>query len=56
MADNMQGWELLLRIVKPDIKKKEDVLAVLIHFTLLKHDFKCAGKSEKWVHSLFILC
>ncbi|XKL66923.1 hypothetical protein PGB90_010343 [Kerria lacca] len=50
MSDNMQGWELLLRIVRTNIKKKEDILFLLIHFSLLKSDFKCAGKTENWVN------
>lgn len=54
MTDNMLGWELLFRASKPDIKKKEDVLLILIHYSLLKSDFKCYGKSENWVSNFYI--
>ncbi len=58
MADNLYGWELLWSLVKNDVKKKEDVILLLIHHSLLKSDFKCAGLSENWVkfyNNLFIM-
>lgn len=49
---DMLGWELLFRACKADIKKKEDVLLALIHYSLLKSEFKCFGKSENWVSKI----
>ncbi|PSN43741.1 Proteasome inhibitor PI31 subunit [Blattella germanica] len=43
MASNMYGWELTYKLAEKDIKKKEDVLVTLVHWYLIKHEFKCVG-------------
>ncbi|XP_065206639.1 proteasome inhibitor PI31 subunit-like [Planococcus citri] len=48
MADQFFGWELLFNNVKSDIKKKEDVLMLLIHYSLIKNGFKCVGVNDDW--------
>lgn len=53
MGNEMLGWELLLQTVKPEISKKEDILLLLVHYSLLKLGFKCAGSGENWVCILF---
>ena len=49
MANTVIGFELLLHSVKQDIKKKEDILLLLVHHSLLKAGFKCTGNGETWV-------
>lgn len=40
------GWDLTYNSVKNDIKTKEDLLAVLIHWCLIKSGFRCVGVGE----------
>nr|ABM55622.1 hypothetical protein [Maconellicoccus hirsutus] len=48
MGDKFFGWELLVNNVKNDINKKEDVLTLLVHFSLIKAGFKCVGINDDW--------
>lgn len=40
------GWELMFHSVQKDIKTKEDVLIVLIHWALIKSRFRCIGLGD----------
>lgn len=40
------GWDLTLNSVKNDIKTKEDMLAVITHWCLIKAGFRCVGVGE----------
>lgn len=43
MASNLIGWELLYHSVENVIEKKEDILVTLIHWVLIKNEYKCIG-------------
>ena len=54
MADQFFGWELLFNNVKYDVNRKEAVLMLLIHYSLIKNGFKCVGVNDDWVNRNFI--
>lgn len=49
------GWELMFHSVQKDIKTKEDVLIVLIHWALIKSRFRCIGLGDDVSKKLCIL-
>ena len=46
MATVMFGWELIYKLAENDIKKKEDVLLLLIHWKLIRNGFLCLGVGD----------
>uniref|UniRef100_A0A1B6LA54 Proteasome inhibitor PI31 subunit n=1 Tax=Graphocephala atropunctata TaxID=36148 RepID=A0A1B6LA54_9HEMI len=40
------GWELMFHSVQQDIKTKEDILIILIHWVLIKSRFRCIGLGD----------
>lgn len=42
----MFGWDLIYRASEHDLKKKEDVMMLLVHFTLIKNRYRCIGLGD----------
>ncbi|KAK9506841.1 hypothetical protein O3M35_008703 [Rhynocoris fuscipes] len=40
------GWNLIYKLSENDLKKKEDVLTLMIHFLLIKAGYKCVGLGD----------
>ncbi|CAH1407797.1 unnamed protein product [Nezara viridula] len=40
------GWDLMYKVSEKDLKKKEDVLTLFIHYLLIKTGYKCIGLGE----------
>lgn len=46
-SNNSFGWELLYNAVKNELNDKKNLGVVLIHFALLKSNFRCIGTGDK---------
>ncbi|XP_014282723.1 proteasome inhibitor PI31 subunit [Halyomorpha halys] len=40
------GWDLMYKVSEKDLKKKEDVITLFIHYLLIKAGYKCIGLGE----------
>lgn len=40
------GWDLMYKVTEKDLKKKEDVITLFIHYLLIKAGYKCIGIGE----------
>ncbi|BES87667.1 proteasome inhibitor [Nesidiocoris tenuis] len=45
MADSF-GWDLMYKVSENDLKKKEDVLTLVIHYVIIKNGFRCVGLGD----------
>uniref|UniRef100_R4G7Y8 Proteasome inhibitor PI31 subunit n=3 Tax=Rhodnius TaxID=13248 RepID=R4G7Y8_RHOPR len=45
MSDTV-GWGLIYQLTEEDLKKKEDVLTLLIHFLMIKAGYECIGLGD----------
>lgn len=53
MSDTV-GWGLIYQLTEEDLKKKEDVLTLLIHFLMIKAGYECIGLGDDVSNFLFI--
>ncbi|KAF6207739.1 hypothetical protein GE061_016187 [Apolygus lucorum] len=43
---DLLGWEPMYRVSENDLKKKEDVLLLVIHYILTKNGYRCVGLGD----------
>lgn len=49
----MSGLETTFTIVKDNLKSKDDVIMVVLHWLLVREGFKCVGVGEQVILAMF---